>query len=60
MNDELYQLAKKYLSLLDPKRIVDIEVRQTTGDIDENNERENHISIDVYYKDFSIDVYYKD
>ena len=53
MNKELYELAKKHLGALDVENISDIEVRHIIGerDFERNNERENNIQIDVYYKD---------
>lgn len=53
MNEELYELAKKHLSALDVEKISDIEVRHITGerDFERDNQRENNIQIDIYYKD---------
>ena len=53
MNEDLYELAKKHLVALDVERISDIEVRHIIGerDFERNNERENNIQIDIYYKD---------
>ena len=53
MNEELYELAKKHRSALDVEKISDIEVRHITGerDFELNNERENNIQIDIYYKE---------
>ena len=53
MNEELYDLAKKHLSALDVENISDIKVRHIIGerDFERNNERENNIQIDIYYKD---------
>ena len=53
MNEELYELAKKHLIALDFEKIIDIEVRHIIGerDFERNNERENNIRIDIYYKD---------
>ena len=53
MNEELYELAKKHLGALDVEKISDIVVRHITGerDIERDNERENNIQIDIYYKD---------
>ena len=53
MNEELYELAKKHLTTLDFEKIIDIEVRHIIGerDFERNNERENNIRIDIYYKD---------
>ena len=53
MNEDLYELAKKHLNVLDVEKISDIDVRHIIGerDFERNNERENNIQIDIYYKD---------
>ena len=53
MNEELFEIAKKYLKELNVDNISDIEVRHTIGEqnIELNNERENNIQINIYYKE---------
>ena len=53
MNEDLYKSVMKQLTALDVEKISDIDVRHITGerDFERNNERENNIQIDIYYKD---------
>ena len=53
MNEELYELAKKHLGTLDVEKISDIEVRHIIGerDFERDNQRENNIQIDIFYKE---------
>lgn len=53
MNEELYELAKKHLGALDVEKISDIEVRHIIGerDFERDNQRENNLQIDIYYKE---------
>lgn len=53
MNEELFEIAKKYLKELNIDNISDIEVRHTIGerDFELSNERENNIQINVYYRE---------
>lgn len=51
MNEELYEIAKRYIDKLDPKKIKDIDVRKVTDDyVYENGKQEHRIDISIEYE----------